>query len=531
MSLDYLILEKKAGYGRLGWASFYGHESRLDTLIACLSGNYVPKPGELQLHSTEKDTNIIIQGRNTVNTLQVLIANKNSIVKQGTTEAGNKPLLLVDTTDGTVNITDFVKTELFGGGSGRGAGTTQTMYQEAGQCIVCSAKILNPSLENVGDIEEIGNQVQLGSGLEESVVLNKTKELCKTAAWNTSMINTADLLIKKGFSNAKFHYGTKAFPEVVENTVLEAFKRCKVPGTFGKDKWNPADIWITQAGYEKYLQRIASIPNGSSIQDLNTIMREAFSDGKKLVGVSLKKASTRYPTCTEHNTGDTKSTVNVRVVAINCDPDPRKQSGMNVKVEYEEDGEKYVDTLVFRKSSKSAMRVEKKEDSRKNADALHGNMGLEPLLHYIDHYNLNRIEDSVEDFKKQCVEESCQQLRDDCIVTCSVSADNVVLESEQRGGKPKVNVTDIFRENKVSHTLADLYKKYFNISEDKLVDIILDESATEVAVKYTCLYILNILGVSSLTDVTNENLNGLVMDCYRYASSETPVSSPFIKIS
>lgn len=531
MSLDYLILEKKDGYGKLGWLSFYGHEARLDTFIACLSGKYEPQEGELELHSTGKDTSIILQGKNTVNTLYILQSNRDSIIRTGKTKSGKTPILLVDTTDGVVTISDFVKTELFGGGSGRGAGTVQTIYQEAGQCVVCSAKALLPDLKSVKDIEDIGTQVELGEGLSKKEVLSKVKELCKTESWNNSMINTADLLLKKGFRNAVFHYGSKANPETVENTILEAFKRCKVPGSLGKDKWNPADIWATQNGYEKYIESIAGIPDGSSIQVLNSIMKEAFRN-KSLVGISLKKVGSKYPTYTEHNTGTEERDIvtNIHVTNISCNPDPRKQSGMSVTVGYEEDGEHYEDTLVFRKSSRS-LRVEKKEDSRKNREALHGNMGLEPLLHYLNKYGLHAAQSAVEDIKQQCVEESCQRLKDDCVVSYSTGGDAEILEAELRGGQQRLNVFDIFNSSKVAHTLASLYKKYFNMTEDQLLGLVLDENSVELAVKYTCLYILNELGVNSFEDINNQNLNSLVLDCYRYASSETPISCPFVKIS
>ena len=207
-----------------------------------------------------------------------------------TITAGLKGPVFTDENGHKHRLAAITKTDDFGGKAGGGAkgGERQTEAQEIGQAIVCGMV----SVDSGVTVEDLLNQEKLAQGANRTVPAQEAIDqipsiiqlLQADKAWATTFINTAKLLDGKiGLDGKTFHRGGP-----VAEAVKAAFNAAnaaaeKKPFT-NINKWNPADIWITSSDGV-----IDSIPS-DSFESLNRWMLEQYKSGS-LVGVSLKKAS------------------------------------------------------------------------------------------------------------------------------------------------------------------------------------------------------------------------------------------------
>lgn len=204
--------------------------------------------------------------------------------------AGLKGPVFTDENGHKHRLTALTKTDDFGGKGGGGAkgGERQTEAQEIGQAIACGLM----SIQADTSADDLMDQDKLLQGANRTVPAQEAAaqipailQLLQTdKAWATSFIKTAHLLDQKiGLEGKTFHRGGP----VVE-TIRSAFAAAnaaaeKKPFT-NINKWNPSDIWITAAN-----AKLDNIPS-DSFDSLNSWMMEQYRAGT-LVGVSLKKAS------------------------------------------------------------------------------------------------------------------------------------------------------------------------------------------------------------------------------------------------
>jgi len=151
-------------------------------------------------------------------------------------------------------ISDLKKSKEFGGGGGSRGGSDLTAITESGQCYVASIvfnitkkpiKWEDLTLEN---LKEAAKYVDTGKTSLEDVLEQSPSE------WVKSYVMVANLLFKdwkmKPGKTVYFHRDSKLHQKIFKfkQACLAADKASstpQAPGSFGDDKWNPGDIWMT----------------------------------------------------------------------------------------------------------------------------------------------------------------------------------------------------------------------------------------------------------------------------------------------
>lgn len=213
-------------------------------------------------------------------------------------------------------ISDLKKSKDFGGGGGSRGGSDLTSLTESGQCYIASLvfNIKKKAIQwedlNYDDIKEAAKYVDTGKTTLDDVLEQSPPE------WVQSYVKVANHLFKnykmKSGKKVYFHRDSAFHQKVFKfkKEVMDADKASKTPqapGSFGDDKWNPGDIWMTTFGLSA-----SSLPNlpTDSWSSINKKIYELAGKGnpatRELLGVSLKKIE-RTVRDSEYNIPGTKN--------------------------------------------------------------------------------------------------------------------------------------------------------------------------------------------------------------------------------
>lgn len=213
---------------------------------------------------------------------------------------------LVDALGEKFNITNIVKTAMFGGGTGaRGGAATadKTEPLVAFGVALAFAKgdtISGNDLSKKSLINTAIKRTLNGAPIDQYI-----QEIENGDLYN--MIQSANAIYTElkslGFKGTIYSH----FGDAVVKHVYNAYKECKkndvdkqAPGTFAQDKWNPGDIWISNSNNPNDF----ILPTASWSELNKAILNYAIdtSSQKRLIGISLKKViQPRKPTVTEIN--------------------------------------------------------------------------------------------------------------------------------------------------------------------------------------------------------------------------------------
>jgi hypothetical protein len=207
-------------------------------------------------------------------------------------------------------ISDLKKSKDFGGGGGSRGGSDLTAITESGQCYIASL-VFNVKRKEITwdnltlkDIVEAAKYVDTGKTSLEEVLEQSPSE------WVQSYVNVANYL----FKNYKMKPGKKVYfhrDSAFHQKIFKFKKECldndkasdtpQAPGSFGDDKWNPGDIWMTTYGL-----KVTDLPNfpTDSWSNLNKQIYNLAQE-RELLGVSLKKIE-RSVKSDEYNVPGTK---------------------------------------------------------------------------------------------------------------------------------------------------------------------------------------------------------------------------------
>ncbi len=207
-------------------------------------------------------------------------------------------------------ISDLKKSAQFGGGGGSRGGSDLTAITESGQCYVTSLvfnvakKAIKWEDLTLADLQEAAKYVDTGKTTLNDVLNQSPPD------WVKSYVMVANLLFKdwkmKQGKTVYFHRDSK-----LHQKIFKFKQQClandkvsdtpQAPGSFGDDKWNPGDIWMTTFGLEE--SKLPDMPT-DSWSKLNKKIYE-LAQNKELLGVSLKKIE-RTPKADEYNVPGTK---------------------------------------------------------------------------------------------------------------------------------------------------------------------------------------------------------------------------------
>lgn len=196
-----------------------------------------------------------------------------------------------------IKITDLAKDADFGSSRGQGGGAAQTAQMEALQCWYCAAAFDDFPLglhgkEKMSGFDEL--QLQLKSIKKQIFGTEVDPTQKQDKKWDLTLVNTANLLahhFKIQSKRFNFHHGS----DMVKH-IMALFSAANMNGGKpfgGKDKWNPADIWICAAGKEAEIMKFAAdkaAKKALTFEELNAQILDWFHT-QTLVGVSLKKLS------------------------------------------------------------------------------------------------------------------------------------------------------------------------------------------------------------------------------------------------
>jgi len=215
-------------------------------------------------------------------------------------------LELIDVLGDKFNITNIVKTNMFGGGIGARGGTatadkTELLVAFGVALAFAKAKTIDGNdLSNKRLVDTAISNTHNGASIDQYI-----QEIENGDLYN--MIQSANVIYNK--LNSFGFRGTihSHFNDAVVKHVYNAYKECKkndvdkqAPGTFAPDKWNPGDIWVSNSNNPNDF--ILPTTNWGELN--KSILNYALdaSSQKRLIGISLKKViEPRKPTVTEFN--------------------------------------------------------------------------------------------------------------------------------------------------------------------------------------------------------------------------------------
>ena len=202
-------------------------------------------------------------------------------------------------------ISDLKKSAQFGGGGGSRGGSDLTAITESGQCYVASL-VFNVAKRAIkwedmtlANLQEAAKYVDTGKTTLEDVLEQSPSE------WVRSYVMVANLLYKdwkmKSGKTVYFHRDSALHQKIFKfkqacHAADKASGTPQAPGSFGDDKWNPGDIWMTTFGLTA--NKLPDMPTDSWAK-LNKMIYD-LAQSKELLGVSLKKIE-RTPKADEYN--------------------------------------------------------------------------------------------------------------------------------------------------------------------------------------------------------------------------------------
>lgn len=409
-------------------------------------------------------------------------------------------------------ITSFFKDPDFGGGKGSGGGAQDTTWTESLQCYYLSL-LYNTTRSKLDNKNTTLKDLQ--SQQKFCYTYDKTKKIKAKECWDNCpedwfekdvFIKTANAIynspIGKKFNNkiVYIHRGSPFMDSIYKNK-KKAFKFDRknppttAPGSFSDDKWNPGDIWMSTQP-----PKIKEPFEGSPEEW--TILRESVIKNveKKLtLGISLKKVVGGIAKVTEYNTRKRSHNESVKYLGFTFG-----QTG---------DFFNSADIYIHFSSPSAVMQLRATattsswQGEMKGKHAAAGKIGGGNVNFYVEN-----------NFKR------------------SIGSTGII-----KGWKEiKYSKTDF-------NDMYKLYKRFINkqktgIKEqtvveqkefEQLANAYVNPRGTKSAPafyfgKYMCLKFLEAIKAESKSTV---KLNGFATDIVRYASSNTDISSYFIKVS
>jgi hypothetical protein len=212
-------------------------------------------------------------------------------------------------------ISDIKKSKDFGGGGGSRGGSDLTALTESGQCYVASL-VFNIKKKAIKwedlthtDLMAAAKYVDTGKTTLDNVLDESPPE------WVQSYVKVANYI----FANYKMKSGKPVYfhrDSGFHKKIFEYKKEClaadkasqtpQAPGSFGDDKWNPGDIWMTTFGKaENSLPKLPSDSWSALNKEIYNLAGKGSSTNRELLGVSLKKIE-RAVKASEYNVPGTK---------------------------------------------------------------------------------------------------------------------------------------------------------------------------------------------------------------------------------
>lgn len=212
-------------------------------------------------------------------------------------------------------ISDIKKSKDFGGGGGSRGGSDLTALTESGQCYVASL-VFNIKKKAIKwedlthtDLMAAAKYVDTGKTTLDNVLDESPSE------WVQSYVKVANYI----FANYKMKSGKPVYfhrDSGFHKKIFEYKKEClaadkasqtpQAPGSFGDDKWNPGDIWMTTFGKaENSLPKLPSDSWSALNKEIYNLAGKGSSTNRELLGVSLKKIE-RAVKASEYNVPGTK---------------------------------------------------------------------------------------------------------------------------------------------------------------------------------------------------------------------------------
>ena len=205
-----------------------------------------------------------------------------------------KPLKIVGAkTD--IGLSDIEKTEMFGGGKGKGGGAAGTALQESAAAWFSAVRFSmnKPLTQEPSDaqFDAVANLVDTDKSLDDI-----KQFLEDNPAWVDSCMATANELYRK--FGKKDGYNWYRGGSLVRS-ISEHFK--KVNSSYEKppfsnlNKWSPADIWACECSFDK-----GEMKKTTTFSSFNAYLKKAIDD-QILYGISLKKNPTSSMKVSEVN--------------------------------------------------------------------------------------------------------------------------------------------------------------------------------------------------------------------------------------
>ena len=208
--------------------------------------------------------------------------------------SGKKGLKVVGGADG-IDLSGIKKTEMFGGGKGKGGGAAGTALQESAAAWFAAVRFSmnNPLTQEPSDaqFDAVADRVDTDKSLDE--IKNFLEE---NPAWVDSCMATANELYRKfGKKNGYNWYRGGSLVRSISEHFKKVNSSYEKPPFSNLNKWSPADIWACECSFDK-----GEMKKTTTFSSFNAYLKKAIDDGI-LYGISLKKNPTTSMKVSEVN--------------------------------------------------------------------------------------------------------------------------------------------------------------------------------------------------------------------------------------
>ncbi len=208
--------------------------------------------------------------------------------------SGKKGLKVVGGADG-IDLSGIKKTEMFGGGKGKGGGAAGTALQESAAAWFAAVRFSmnNPLTQEPSDaqFDAVADRVDTDKSLDE--IKNFLEE---NPAWVDSCMATANELYRKfGKKNGYNWYRGGSLVKSISEHFKKVNASYEKPPFSNLNKWSPADIWACECSFDKGEMR-----ETTTFSSFNAYLKKAIDD-QILYGISLKKNPTSSMKVSEVN--------------------------------------------------------------------------------------------------------------------------------------------------------------------------------------------------------------------------------------
>ena len=205
-----------------------------------------------------------------------------------------KPLKIVGAkTD--IGLSDIEKTEMFGGGKGKGGGAAGTALQESAAAWFSAVRFSmnKPLTQEPSDaqFDAVANLVDTDKSLDDI-----KQFLEDNPAWVDSCMATANELYSKfGKKNGYNWYRGGSLVRQISEHFKKVNASYDKPPFSNLNKWSPADIWACECSFDK-----GEMKKTTTFSSFNAYLKKAIDD-QILYGISLKKNPTSSMKVSEVN--------------------------------------------------------------------------------------------------------------------------------------------------------------------------------------------------------------------------------------